>query len=50
MFNLPNRANIMAVNPVWGSEDLARPPQPAFGQPQKVGNARQIRLSLRLQW
>jgi hypothetical protein len=50
VFNLFNRVNILNVNTTWGSEDLARPPQPAFGQPQKVGNARQIRLSLRLSW
>jgi hypothetical protein len=50
VFNLFNRVNILNVNTTWGSEDLGRPPQPAFGNPQRVANARQIRLGLRLAW
>jgi hypothetical protein len=50
VFNLFNRVNILNVNTTWGSEDLGRPSQPAFGNPQRVANARQIRLGLRLAW
>jgi hypothetical protein len=49
-FNLFNRVNVLYVNSVWGSEDLARPPQPDFGKPQRVAEARQIRLGLRFSW
>ncbi len=50
LFNIFNRVNVLYVNSVWGSEDLSRPPQPDFGKPQRVADARQIRLGLRFSW
>lgn len=47
-FNLFNRVNVLLVNSVWGHEDVTRPPQPDFGKPQRVAEARQIRLGMRI--
>jgi hypothetical protein len=50
VFNVLNRVNVRDLNTVWGSDDLARPPdaQLRFGTPRDVFSARQAELGVRI--
>ncbi len=58
-FNLLNRANVLDVNNIYGAPDLIGPeprhfgdgvggPNPSFGTPRSIADARQLQFALRL--